>query len=117
VQKKLVAKRNHIKRKLKEARLKKRAAAALSGHVHRSLSPTTRAKLKKLAERKRLRAASKEQRERDKLRAVQRDRERDHHRLGSSRSPPSSSTTTTTKIRIHQDIVGKRQKSPGINAG
>ncbi|XP_033150179.1 fl(2)d-associated complex component [Drosophila busckii] len=114
-QKKLVAKRNHIKRKLKEARLKKRAAAALSGHGHRSLSPATQAKLKKMAERKQ------RERERDKLRGVHRehrDRERDHHRLGSSRSPTgggvgSSSTTTTTKIRIHQDVLGKRQKSPG----
>lgn len=110
-QKKLEAKRIHLKRKLKEAKLKKRAAAAaaaLSGHIgHRSLSPTTQAKLKKLAERKHQRAASKERREREKHRAAiarEREREREHHRTG-SRSP-----TKITKIRIHQDV--KRQKSP-----
>ncbi|XP_054736067.1 fl(2)d-associated complex component-like isoform X2 [Anastrepha obliqua] len=112
-QKKLEAKRIHLKRKLKEAKLKKRAAAAaaaLSGHIgHRSLSPTTQAKLKKLAERKHQRAASKERREREREKhraavARERERERDHHRTG-SRSP-----TKITKIRIHQDI--KRQKSP-----
>ncbi|XP_011211467.2 fl(2)d-associated complex component [Bactrocera dorsalis] len=110
-QKKLEAKRIHLKRKLKEAKLKKRAAAAaaaLSGHIgHRSLSPTTQAKLKKLAERKHQRAASKERREREKHRvaiAREREREREHHRTG-SRSP-----TKITKIRIHQDV--KRQKSP-----
>ncbi|XP_017475878.1 PREDICTED: uncharacterized protein LOC108366101 isoform X2 [Rhagoletis zephyria] len=112
-QKKLEAKRIHLKRKLKEAKLKKRAAAAaaaLSGHIgHRSLSPTTQAKLKKLAERKHQRAASKERREREREKhrvAVARERERDreHHHTG-SRSP-----TKITKIRIHQDV--KRQKSP-----
>ncbi|KAI8128126.1 hypothetical protein FF38_08155 [Lucilia cuprina] len=108
-QKKLEAKRNHLKRKLKEAKLKKKAAAAaaaLSGHSHRALSPATQAKLKKLAERKHLRAASKERREREKEkhRAALREREREHHRVG-SRSP-----TKITKIRIHQDV--KRQKSP-----
>lgn len=108
-QKKLEAKRNHLKRKLKEAKLKKKAAAAaaaLSGHPHRALSPATQAKLKKLAERKHLRAASKERREREKEkhRAALREREREHHRVG-SRSP-----TKITKIRIHQDV--KRQKSP-----
>ncbi|TMW44396.1 hypothetical protein DOY81_010523 [Sarcophaga bullata] len=109
-QKKLEAKRNHLKRKLKEAKLKKKAAAAaaaLSGHSHRALSPATQAKLKKLAERKHLRAASKERREREKEkhRAALREREREHHRAGTSRSP-----TKITKIRIHQDV--KRQKSP-----
>uniref|UniRef100_W8BQ70 Zinc finger CCCH domain-containing protein 13 n=1 Tax=Ceratitis capitata TaxID=7213 RepID=W8BQ70_CERCA len=112
-QKKLEAKRIHLKRKLKEAKLKKRAAAAaaaLSGHIgHRSLSPTTQAKLKKLAERKHQRAASKERREREREKhraaiAREREREREHHRTG-SRSP-----TKITKIRIHQDV--KRQKSP-----
>ncbi|XP_067619636.1 fl(2)d-associated complex component [Eurosta solidaginis] len=108
-QKKLEAKRVHLKRKLKEAKLKKRAAAAaaaLSGHIgHRALSPTTQAKLKKLAERKHQRAASKERREREKHRvAAARERERDHHRTD-SRSPAK-----ITKIRIHQDV--KRQKSP-----
>lgn len=110
-QKKLEAKRIHLKRKLKEAKLKKRAAAAaaaLSGHIgHRSLSPTTQAKLKKLTERKHQRAASKERREREREKhraAIAREREREHHRTG-SRSP-----TKITKIRIHQDV--KRQKSP-----
>uniref|UniRef100_A0A1B0ALY8 Uncharacterized protein n=1 Tax=Glossina palpalis gambiensis TaxID=67801 RepID=A0A1B0ALY8_9MUSC len=106
-QKKLEAKRNHLKRKLKEAKLKKKAAAAaaaLSGHSHRALSPSTQAKLKKLAERKHLRAASKERREREREKHRAAVREREHHR-GTSRSP-----TKITKIRIHQDV--KRQKSP-----
>ncbi|XP_061401477.1 fl(2)d-associated complex component-like [Musca vetustissima] len=107
-QKKLEAKRNHLKRKLKEAKLKKKAAAAaaaLSGHSHRALSPATQAKLKKLAERKHLRAASKERREREKEKhRALREREREHHHR-SSRSP-----TKITKIRIHQDV--NRQKTP-----
>ncbi|XP_073833624.1 fl(2)d-associated complex component [Musca autumnalis] len=107
-QKKLEAKRNHLKRKLKEAKLKKKAALALSGHSHRALSPATQAKLKKLAERKHLRAASKERREREKekhraLRERERGEREHHHR--SSRSP-----TKITKIRIHQDVP--RQKTP-----
>ncbi|XP_037935513.1 fl(2)d-associated complex component [Teleopsis dalmanni] len=91
--KKLEAKRLDLKRKLKLKKKAAAAAAALSGHSHHPLSPSTQAKIKKLAERKH------RERERMKHRA---DRERHH---ASSRSP-----SKITKIRITQEV--KRQKSP-----